>query len=832
MGVPAFYRWLADRYPLSISDVIEDESSIVVDVTKPNPNNIEFDNLYLDMNGIIHPCFHPEGKPSPATYDDVFKSIFDYIDIYLHGVAPRAKMNQQRTRRFRAAKDASEAAAEEERLKEEFEEGRRGLELKEKPETADSNVITPGTPFMALLSTALQYYIHSRLNHHPGWCYTKVILSDSNVPGEGEHKVMSYIRLQRNLPRFNPNTVHCLYGLDADLIMLSLATHEVHFSILREVITYPGQQEKCYACGQVGHLAAECHGRQFLNIWVLREYLQYDMDSPNPPFLINFERIIDDFVFLVLLLYLCMYIKNKEFAAMGGNLTDAGEVLLDRVEHFVQSVAVHEDQFFQKRARIQQAQANRRANSDEPQPLLVDKVKLGELGYKERYYMEKFDLSSAEEIDKVKDDVVLKYVEGLCWVMRYYYHGVCSWQWYYPYHYAPFASDLKELAELEITFFLGRPFKPFDQLMGTLPAASSHALPEHYRELIIDPSSPISHFYPDDFEVDMNGKRFAWQGVVKLPFINETELLAQTDKLEETLTVEEKARNSLMLDLLYVFVNHPLAPQICSYCYYLLSLLPKEIRYAREIDTNASGGMNGYLWIGERNGHRGTIPSPIRGLGDIVNNLVLQPVPRAISGSYLGEAAHRLLKNYAPNNQIVRRHRPSGPSGHERGFIQDPNYFYGQHNSNPRGNIISSSRLAPPAFMELPRGHNFRTQSICISRATRLYLTNRVAQIPHAGVPPRMLMPGHMSNQHQQFYQNVSQPPKPPTNWIDKQAYGNTGMYMRQQNAVPPGVVLLQEKQVRKVYQARPSLVGILNLLLLLFMETMIVIKEFLFGMT
>src|SRR5277367_491293 len=95
MGVPALFRWLSKKYPKIISPVIEEQPYEIdgvqypVDTTKPNPNGEENDNLYLDFNGIVHPCSHPEDKPPPATEAEMMTEIFKYTDRVVNMVRPR-----------------------------------------------------------------------------------------------------------------------------------------------------------------------------------------------------------------------------------------------------------------------------------------------------------------------------------------------------------------------------------------------------------------------------------------------------------------------------------------------------------------------------------------------------------------------------------------------------------------------------------------------------------------------------------------------------------------------------------------------------------------------
>mmetsp|Transcript_816 Transcript_816/g.1952 ORF Transcript_816/g.1952 Transcript_816/m.1952 type:complete len:1250 (-) Transcript_816:553-4302(-) len=356
MGVPAFFRWLSEKYPKIVQDVLEERvhlanpdggsssARLPFDSTRPNPSGLECDNLYIDMNGIIHPCSHPENGPQPKTEEEMFENVCRYVDrlfrvmrprklLYLaiDGVAPRAKMNQQRARRFRAAQEARELAELEKNVAQTISE-EDGVEIplnhKEGGGSAawDSNVITPGTTFMVRLATFLRFYVRKRIAQDKAWKDIRVILSDASIPGEGEHKIMSHVRLQRAQPGYNPNTVHVLHGLDADLIMLALATHEAHFYISREEVLFgrksmemqeTRQSESGFfdkqrlmdeAAGEWGMQLPENTGKalQRISIPILRDYLAAEFEPclTSVPFKPSLERLIDDIVFM------CFFVGN------------------------------------------------------------------------------------------------------------------------------------------------------------------------------------------------------------------------------------------------------------------------------------------------------------------------------------------------------------------------------------------------------------------------------------------------------------------------------------------------------------------------------------------
>lgn len=734
MGVPSFFRWLSRKYPKIISPVIEEENDLY---TNTNPNG-ELDNLYLDMNGIVHPCSHPENKPPPENEDEMLLAVFEYTNrvlnmarprkvlyIAVDGVAPRAKMNQQRARRFRSAKEAAEKDGgpmeDDENLDDD--DNSTSESGKSKKKTWDSNAITPGTPFMDKLASGLRYWISFKLSTDPGWKDLQVIISDATVPGEGEHKIMSFIRAQRQDPQYNPNTTHCIYGLDADLIFLGLATHEPHFKILREDVfeqtidkrsnrnnsRYDPKRELSEQEKQ--DLEAKDKKKPFLwlHISVLREYLRIELFVPRLSFPFDFERAIDDWVFM------CFFCGNdflphlpsldvrensidslvriwkeilptfKEFMTLDGHLN------YECVEKLLRQLGSNESRVFmtkrskemrklenQHKRKLQQLENefdtstaveigesggnhtnayNKKFKFDQNgQTLAVDKkndeeeedsydpsssaqststleptdsnmnkaeqmrsklkqlkdkrtfkqtqvqdkfqeylsennlpsaptpssgiydsdqiVKLYEPGYQERYYKIKFGCRNAEEIHKTKRNVVKSYFEGISWVLLYYYQGCQSWNWYYPFHYAPFAQDFVNLGELldeqddmtddgvtdmdtkvkttkrEIAFELGEPFTPFEQLMSVLPASSGHTLPKIFRELMKSPDSEIIEFYPTEFPIDMNGKKMQWQGITILPFINEKKLLKAVRAQYVNLSDADKERNKLKKEIL------------------------------------------------------------------------------------------------------------------------------------------------------------------------------------------------------------------------------------------------------------------------------------------
>ncbi|KAM3932204.1 5'-3' exoribonuclease 1 isoform 3-T3 [Leptodactylus fuscus] len=602
MGVPKFYRWISERYPC-LSEVVKEHQIP------------EFDNLYLDMNGIIHQCSHPNDDDVHfrITEDKIFADIFHYLEVLFRiikprkvffmavdGVAPRAKMNQQRGRRFRSAKEA------EEKIKKAVEKG----EVLPTEARFDSNCITPGTEFMARLHEHLKYFVNMKISTDKSWQGVAIYLSGHETPGEGEHKIMEFIRSEKTRPDHDSNTRHCLYGLDADLIMLGLTSHEVHFSLLREEVRFGGKKN------QKRVSAPEETTFHLLHLSLMREYIDYEFSSLREKisFEYDIERIIDDWILMGFLvgndfiphlphlhinhdaLPLLYRTYMSVLPELGGYINESGNLNLVHFEKYLAKLSAFDREHFneifvdlkwfeskvgnkylneaagQAAEEAQNCKKKKSKGFDDALCLVaLEKDEEGEeeedakcldedpddddlfetefRQYKRAYYMSKMG------VEVVSDEFLAAqaecYVQAIQWILHYYYHGVQSWSWYYPYHYAPYLSDICNIGQLKLEFDLEKPFMPFEQLLAVLPAASKDLLPQAYQSLMTSEDSPIIDYYPQDFKTDLNGKQQEWEAVVLIPFIDETRLLEAMESCNRRLTEDEKKRNRHSECLMY-----------------------------------------------------------------------------------------------------------------------------------------------------------------------------------------------------------------------------------------------------------------------------------------
>jgi 5'-3' exonuclease len=185
----------------------------------------------------------------------------------------------------------------------------------------------------------------------------------------------------------------------------------------------------------------------------------------------------------------------------------------------------------------------------------------------------KFDVSSDEGHSK-KKRMLKKYLEGLQWVLFYYYKGAQHWRWYYPYHYAPMISDIGDdivrnylsgnvtIDEFETdTNCAANPYAytPFQQLSAILPFKSFHLLPDHYKELV---NGPLNEFFPDDFDIDLNGRALPWEAACLIPFVDENMLISEEQRVLQITgnSSDEQHRNTVSF-IFKSFIYDPTIPK-------------------------------------------------------------------------------------------------------------------------------------------------------------------------------------------------------------------------------------------------------------------------------
>ncbi len=552
MGIPGLFAWLRKNCPHLIRTLPSHMSMSMQQ---------EIQNLCLDMNGIFHEAcqkvykygnhsvppskIHQEKElPPNVMRKRVFQEVGNIVNnlvyrvrptrrvlIMVDGPAGNAKQSQQRQRRYRSVQDTERKF--------------------------DSNCISPGTEWMDFLSKYMDQFIRREVSHNRIWQGLSVIFSNEKVAGEGEHKLIRFIR--------NHGTSiesYVLYGLDADLIMLTLSIQNI-----LSIGAYSLNPPKFFILREDQY--SKIPQLLIVDITMLREFLieelTWGLDCSR-------NNLIDDYVFLCFLL-------GNDFLPHSPtvDLIDGGLELLfhsysnacaNHNSHLIVNPTSREDGVFSRDV-LKDILHN---ISMSEKILLEDSVRKGEKfadpllqkyirevgtvsvesvesfeekksyfdfdSYRTEYYSSKFPRNTPSE-------VCHEYFRGMEWVYKYYTTGIPSWTWKYPFVYAPFASEMVSSLDTYQSkpFQIGRPMEPFRQLLSILPPQSKDLLPSALH--------PIIENFPSETKIDLAGKKFDWQAVVLVPPLVDFDKEYQTILCQMSST--EKRRNFLGKEYVYRF---------------------------------------------------------------------------------------------------------------------------------------------------------------------------------------------------------------------------------------------------------------------------------------
>jgi 5'-3' exonuclease len=588
MGVPSYFRWLISRYEKSIifKDLPRDRvaGSVV---------------LYLDFNGAIHPAVrsNPDLKRADmnAAVCQYLENIVafvrpDEIYIAIDGVAPAAKMNQQRDRRYKSTKEAHFMNI----LNSKFSKPTR-------TDQVDFNMISPGTEFMVDLQKALTLFIDKQ-QMVPLWAGLKrVTINGSDVPGEGEHKIMQEIRT-RGL-----NTEHpVVYGLDADLIFLSMLNNPKIVLVRENTFFDKGGQDdtpEAYSYLDINELTTilvrilspSTSLRDIAKMGV-KNVVAPDFNAdhkdklkggadPNAKAGAEAKHLIIDYTFMCFLLGNDFLPRLPSLRIRDDSLADLiifykitmwsqeqqrqylvtddlqinytffyeiiaeiahieNELLIGQAEKRTKFIRKHNDKL-----KYMDPYEREKEQFSYIEDKYEDVVYPGTSGWRIRYYTEHFNIGYTTDADFLEKlgTICQNYLKGCVWVLHYYLHPTANWDYQYKYKLAPSAQDIRDFlnggSDPIFTFPNCQPVSPYVQLMSILPPDSARLLPSALQAFLTDKDSAVHYMYPIEFKISYFGNRHLHECPPCLPYINRDVLNTLIRVNECNFTEMEKIRN-------------------------------------------------------------------------------------------------------------------------------------------------------------------------------------------------------------------------------------------------------------------------------------------------